>query len=90
MRKLSLELDSLDVQSFEIAAAERGTGTVEGHAPTKGANTACGSAYDACPTGFCATIGCETAGCETYDAQLCPSAVDACPSQRGCSDLFAC
>ncbi|HEX5724762.1 MAG TPA: hypothetical protein VFX98_04810 [Longimicrobiaceae bacterium] len=89
MRKLTLDIETLNVQSFETtAAAENGEGTVFGHEPTRGHHTRCASAFDACPTGFCATNGCDTTLCTvetcpaTYD---CPSAVDACPSGRGCT-----
>ena len=91
MRKLTLDLETLNVQSFETGAEKRDHGTVYGHAPTRGHHTQCASAFDACPTGFCAptnTVDCDTSLCtvdtcpETYD---CPSAVDACPSGRGCT-----
>jgi hypothetical protein len=91
MRKLTLNVDALNVQSFATAPAAKAQGTVYGHAPTNGNNTDCLSAVDACPTGFCAptydaacqdTTLCTAVDCpKTYD---CPSAYDACPSQRGC------
>jgi len=89
MRKMKLNLESLNVESFATAGASREQGTVYGNAPTNGNNTRCLSAIDACPTGFCAPtydLAC-TQTCDTYDAQLCPSAVDACPSGRGCTEI---
>ena len=83
MRKIKLNLETLNVESFETAAAERRQGTVLGHAPTNGAVTQCRSAFDACPTGFCA----PSQGCDTIDPVLCPSADDACPSSRGCTEI---
>jgi hypothetical protein len=91
MRKLTLDIETLNVQSFETSSAAEGrAGTVYGHEPTRGHHTRCLSAVDACPTGFCAptTVDCDTTLCtvetcpETYD---CPSAVDACPTGRGCT-----
>jgi hypothetical protein len=88
MRKLTLNIDTLTVQSFETAAVRKEQGTVLGHAPTNGHHTQCASAFDACPTGFCATNGCEdTSLCTaencgpTYDAAECPSIIDACPTR---------
>jgi len=89
MRKMKLNIEALNVESFTTAAAEKAAGTVMGHVKTNGHNTQCASAYDACPTGFCAPTfdAACTNTCETYDAQLCPSAVDACPSGRGCTEI---
>jgi len=89
MRKIKLDVESLSVESFATASAPRAKGTVLGHEPTRGHNTQCASAYDACPTGFCAPtydIAC-TQTCDTYDPEICPSAVDACPSARGCTEI---
>lgn len=65
MRKITLDLDTLDVQTFETAAAEQSAkGTVQGHDdPTQGHNVGCGSAYDACHTGLCTPQTCPN----TYD-----------------------
>jgi hypothetical protein len=56
MRKLSLDLEKLNVQSFDTTAAARSTrGTVRGHDdPTHGGPN-CGdtSIADACVTGLC-------------------------------------
>lgn len=89
MRKIKLNLEALNVESFATAAAAGARGTVLGNQPTRGANTQCASAYDACPTGFCAPtydLAC-TQTCDTYDPELCPSVVDACPSGRGCTEI---
>lgn len=87
MRKISLNLDLLTVESFETAAADRGLGTVEGYAFTNGGRK-CDSAVDACPSRLCDTVVCETVECDTYD--LCPSAYDACVSARGCTVVAPC
>lgn len=92
MKKLSLNLDSLQVQSFETAVAETARlGTVHGNAEEKKKtglqDTNC-SAIDACASARGCTeletcIGCEeTNTCESYN--------DACPTGRGCSSLFPC
>jgi hypothetical protein len=48
MRKITLNLDALSVETFETAAAERGEGTVLAHArPTF---NGCGSEVDRCPS----------------------------------------
>ena len=48
MRKIQLNLDALNVESFETAALEGG---IEFLAPTQGGGPNCASAVDACPTG---------------------------------------
>lgn len=69
MRKITLELDSLTVESFTTAAAEMDRGTVvANNNPTNGQNQQCGSAYDACNTGLC-TFDCP----ETYAPAACPT-----------------
>jgi hypothetical protein len=84
MKKLSLNLDALTVQSF--ATAEEGVvakGTVRAFVrPTDINDTDC-SAIDACVT----ARGCTVIGCVEPFAH---SANDACPTGRGCSDLFPC
>ena len=69
MRKITLELDSLTVESFETAAMGADRGTVQANLdPTNGHNPQCGSAFDACNTGLC------TGDCEpTYAAAECPT-----------------
>jgi hypothetical protein len=89
MRKMKLNVEALNVESFATDATPKAEGTVLAHARTNGANTQCASAYDACPTGFCAPtydIAC-TQTCDTYDPEVCPSVVDACPSSRGCTEI---
>ena len=86
MRKLTLNFDALNVETFETAKGAAGQGTVYGNAQTNGQNTQCLSAIDACPTGFCAP---------TYDeyqcTALCPESYnDACPSSRGCTTISPC
>jgi hypothetical protein len=53
MRKIKLAVEGLEVQSFTTSGADVNRGTVVAHAPTQGGGPNCGSAYDACPTGFC-------------------------------------
>ena len=93
MRKLTLDVDTLNVQSFETARVQTAQGTVFGHAPTAGNSPECRSAVDACPSRLCDTSVCDTNLCTaetcgpTYDAVECPSIVDACPSARGCTEI---
>ena len=65
MRKIKLSVETLRVESFATAVAERGKGTVFGNDKTVGtcANTcgACPSAIDACPSVYGATLPCN--GC---------------------------
>lgn len=92
MKKLTLNIDALRVQSFPTGETAAQFGTVEGFAGPKNTgidDTDC-SAIDACASARgCTVINCPTGLCDTYDPALCPSVIDACPS-RGCSDLFAC
>lgn len=88
MKKLTLNLDSLQVQSFETAAAEIARlGTVNGLEKKKTGidDTNC-SAIDACAS----ARGCTEIDCLTIDPATCESADDACPSGRGCTSLFPC
>jgi hypothetical protein len=99
MKKLTLGLDALQVQSFVIDEARAGLGTVHGRA-TGLQDTDC-SAVDACPSARgCSDIaecppskdpnGCQSQvdACETRTPDCrtaqCPSADDACPSGRAC------
>ena len=91
MRKLSLNVESLSVQSFETTEAVKDArGTVLGNAQTqRGPNCGDTSIADACVTGLC------TGDCPTYDAYqctaLCPESYnDACPSGRGCTTISPC
>jgi len=55
MRKIQLNLDTLNVESFETAGLEM----VVEFAPTQGGGPNCGSAVDACPSARgCTVIGC--------------------------------
>ena len=87
MKKLTLSVDALQVQSFETDAAGAGEpGTVRGFAkPTGLQDTNC-SAIDACAS----ARGCTEIDCATYDPATCESADDACPTGRGCTSLFPC
>lgn len=89
MKKLSLNIDALEIQSFATAADDASeAGTVHGFAPpvkTGPQDSNC-SCIDACAS----SLGCTQFNCDTYDPALCPSAVDACPSQRGCTPVFPC
>jgi hypothetical protein len=88
MKKLTLNIDALQVQSFRTAAdATAAIGTVNGFAVKKTGidDTNC-SAIDACVS----ARGCTEFNCDTYDPALCPSVIDACPTGRGCTPLFPC
>lgn len=88
MKKLTLNIESLQVQSFATAAEETGRlGTVQGFAKKTGIDDTNCSAIDACAS----ARGCtELETCLTIDPATCESADDACPTGRGCSDLFPC
>lgn len=85
MRKLTLDLNALRVQSFatDDEAVPR-FGTVhgrQGQGNTGLQDTEC-SAVDACPS----ARGCsEVAECRPTQGTNCPSAALACPSSRGCT-----
>ena len=84
MRKLTLDLNALAVQSFTTDdAAVPVFGTVRGRQQGKTGlqDTDC-SAMDACPS----ARGCsEIAECRPTQGTNCPSAALACPTSRGCS-----
>jgi hypothetical protein len=87
MKKLTLNVDSLQVQSFETAADRVvEVGTVRGFAKPTGLNDTNCSAIDACAS----SLGCTQFNCQTLDPATCESADDACPSGRGCTSLFPC
>jgi hypothetical protein len=82
MKKLSLNLDALRVQSFETSAGRAAEiGTVQAFAVEKTGlqDTHC-SAIDACAS----SLGCTRLNCDTVDPVACPSAIDRCPTARGC------
>jgi hypothetical protein len=89
MRKLTLDLNALHVQTF--APDENGPlpfGTVHGRQgkPTGQQDTDC-SAVDACPS----ARGCsELAECRPTEGTNCPSAALNCPSSRGCTHQPGC
>lgn len=83
MRKLTLDLNALAVQSFATDdVARRAFGTVHGRQKgnTGAQDTDC-SAVDACPSGR----GCsDFAPCKPTDVD-CPSAAQDCETSRGCT-----
>lgn len=90
MRKLTLELDSLAVQSFATEAeGVLRLGTVhgrQGQGNTGLQDTDC-SAVDACPS----ARGCsEIAECRPTEGTNCPSAALACETSRGCTNRPGC
>jgi hypothetical protein len=90
MKKLTLNLDGLQVQSFATADARvDANGTVHAFAkPTGLQDTNC-SAIDRCASARGCTLLETCYGCED-DLNAPRSANDACPTGRGCSDLFPC
>jgi hypothetical protein len=89
MKKLTLELDALQVQSFETASERVAQfGTVNGHAKKTGIDDTNCSAVDACPSGRGCTQLATCLGCE--ETNTCESYNDACPTGRGCTPLFPC
>ncbi|HEX5869400.1 MAG TPA: hypothetical protein VFY65_03230 [Longimicrobium sp.] len=90
MKKLSLNLDALQVQSFETVADRMAeTGTVHGFGKKTGIDDTNCSAIDACASARGCTEIFETCmGCE--ETNTCESYNDACPTGRGCTPLFPC
>ena len=81
MHKLTLDVESLEVQSFETEAPSDDRGTVRGHAPTL-VEVDCESIRAACPTAMCLTPG--NTLCTCIDGNCQPgSEVDDCIS-HGC------
>jgi hypothetical protein len=90
MKKLTLNIDALQVQSFPTAEDRTAEiGTVNGFAVKKTGidDTNC-SAIDACASARGCTEIFET--CFECETATCPSADDACPTGRGCTPLFPC
>ena len=89
MKKLTLNLAALEVQSFATDdEAILSPGTVHGRQgkPTGQQDTDC-SAVDACPS----ARGCsEIAECRPTEGTNCPSAALNCPSSRGCTRQPGC
>ena len=98
MKKLTLDLNALEVQSFATDEVRAAFGTVHGRQQQGGSEVdACPSARgcselaecrptqgDNCPS---AALGCETSrGC-SKGPQCDESAVDACISERGCTEV---
>lgn len=89
MKKLSLSIETLQVQSFETAVGrDVRPGTVHAFAPPEktGPQDSNCSCIDACPS----ALGCTQFNCATLDPATCESADDACASGRGCTSLFPC
>lgn len=90
MKKLTLDLNALEVQTFAPSEdAVAAWGTVHGRQKqgnTGIQDTDC-SAVDACPS----ARGCsEIAECRPTEGTNCPSAALACPSSRGCTHRPGC
>jgi hypothetical protein len=79
MKKLSLDLDHLAVESFDTTGGGGWNGTVQGHGFT---DTTCQQIICDCPTGSgesCQADMCDTADCGTRNCTgLCPSAGHTC------------
>src|SRR5688572_26990042 len=93
MKKLRLELDALEVESFDVARTEPSTGTVHGHATATQCNTSpdrtC-AGYQTCDykscDGWCSVGGCTDYG--TCDA-TCIHCTQTC--ETGCEQTcFSC
>lgn len=83
MRKLKLEMESLTVVPSETApGAETARGAVFGHAFVGAARSAAAGFRARAAGAACDTTLCASAECPATCA--CPSAIDACPTRRGC------
>ena len=60
MRKLTLNIEKLAVESFQTLDADKGRGTVRGFDPTNGGPNCNGdtSIADNCETGLCTPVTC--------------------------------
>jgi hypothetical protein len=86
-RKLSLRLDSLEVQSFATENPAAAFGTVHGYRGNTGLQDTDCSAVDACPS----ARGCsEIAECRPTQGTNCPSAALPCETSRGCTHADEC
>lgn len=89
MKKLTLNMDALQVQSFATAADKIAEfGTVHGFVKKTGIDDTNCSAVDACASARGCTIVETCMGCE--DTYTCESYNDACPSSRGCTTISPC
>ena len=90
MRKLALDLNELQVQSFatdDVAVPVFGTVHGKQRPGNTGIDDTDCSAVDACPS----ARGCsELAECRPTEGNNCPSAALACPSSRGCTRQPGC
>jgi hypothetical protein len=99
MKKLSLHLDQLAVESFSTDAARKLHGTVRGQQMS---NTTCIQIICDCPTGSgdtcdpnatCAEVGCTNTCREpTVGANTCqrPSCFNSCGDTCGCESWYIC
>ncbi|HEU4457190.1 MAG TPA: hypothetical protein VFR81_29240 [Longimicrobium sp.] len=72
MKKLSLELDGIRVESFETDAARRARGTVRGRLDAFDGDSPLASCMQSCEDTICATCGtcrhpCPSEVCETVE-----------------------
>ena len=94
MEKLKLEIDALQVQSFEPDAAREGRGTVRGHLSayyelcnvddTWQNTCTCEPTCNADTCFNCGSAGCASAGCTVNCTAGCPQISDTCPSPGYC------
>jgi len=88
MKKLTLDLNALEVQSFATDEVRVAFGTVHGRQQGKTGpqDTDC-SAVDACPS----ALGCsEVVECPRTRGDNCPSAALECPTSRECTRRPGC
>lgn len=88
MRKLILNPDHLEVQSFETDMPEHDRGTVHGNATIIGGIETC-ALYCTSETGSLSACGCQTGGCTSDEGQVsCYNSYDFCnETQR---PLYSC
>jgi hypothetical protein len=70
MKKLSLKLDDLRVDTFQTCAEDGGRGTVAGHAPTVVGNTCAPSCPYTCGI-IPQTANCRFGGRDTQNCPVC-------------------
>jgi hypothetical protein len=94
MKKLTLDVDTLQVQSFATAADKNAEiGTVHGFVKKTGFDDTNCSAIDACASALGCTFNCTADPREcgkTYDPNQCPSIIDACPTRIDCTPVYPC
>ena len=88
MKKLSLDLDQLLVESFDTGTPRRTNGTVRGHDIS---NTTCYQRLCDCPTGFTCATDFNQFTCANSCGDTCgDSCVNICPSGRSCDNPPTC